>query len=97
MKVYQQGETAVLTCDLTNAAGTATSPDTSMTIVINDPTGAEQQAATAMTQDGTGDYSYKYRIASGAALGVWTYECVSTNAGETTIKGGQFEVVKRIT
>ena len=97
MKTFQQGETAKLTCEVTNSAGTLTDPGTSMKITVTDPTGTDQADAQDMTKDATGTYSYHYDIGASAELGVWTYECVAVNNAHTTIKGGSFEVVRRIT
>ncbi len=97
VKTYQQGETVVIDGDSTNRAGAATSPDTSMTITITDPAATDQVTAAAMTSDGTGDFHYDYNLAAAAVLGVWTYEIVSTNAGNVTIEPGRFNVVRRST
>ena len=97
LKTYQQGETVVIDADTTNRAGTAASAGTSTTIVINDPTGTEAQAAAAMSVDGTGDFHYNYTLVAAAPLGVWTYEIVTTNNALVTIEAGSFNVVRRST
>lgn len=95
MASYQRGETVILTISITDSAGAAASPTTSMVIRIKDPHGTRQVEDSAMTEDATGSYHYDYAIASDADLGEWQAEYIATDSGRVTIQTDSFTVIAR--
>ena len=93
MTQYLQGETAIISAEITNSAGTYINADT-ITCVIYDPAGT-QKATGAMTTDGTGLYHYDYNLASDAAVGVWEGLVTAVLGARTTKEQVEFIVETR--
>jgi len=90
MKVYQQGETAMVYFVVTKS-GALYDPSTSVTCSIWLPSGTLDVNASAMTKESTGKYYYDYQTAS-KALGVYRARCTATDGTPITIEEGFFEV-----
>lgn len=96
-KIYAVSKEESVDDDCVLVQGDLASPTTSMQVIIQDPTGAVAQAATNMTEDETGKYSYSgYAIPADAKIGIWTWEVRATSGSNVSIGAGAFEVIEQI-
>lgn len=95
MESFQQGETVeILTYSYTYSDVLIN--QTTLTVTINQPDGTEVLAATVMTNDSTGVYSYNYTLEDDADIGVWTVKIIATSGTEYTIQNDLFKVTTAI-
>lgn len=88
--VYQAGETIRLTATITNSAGAAADPTTTL-ISIEKPDGTLAVDGSAMTKSAVGSYYYDYLISS--SVGVYTVKLKATGSGgRVTIVPDSFKV-----
>jgi len=90
MTLYYQGETVIVSAEITNSAGTFIDP-ISITCAISDPEGTSK-ASGAMTKDDTGKYHYDYNLAEDASVGIWTAEVDAVVVTRTVTEKTQFAV-----
>ena len=85
MKIYIRGATAKLRgLSYNSKTNAATTPDTSITITVKDPTGTAVVDDQNMTNDDTGDHSYGYDIAADAVLGEYEYVITAVHSNDTS-------------
>jgi len=90
--VFTRGETVVCSLQVETNAGTATTPDTSYVVTIEDPDGTEVVDAATMTVDGTGELSKDYTLAADDVLGIYKVEYVLVHGVRKIIKQDTFVV-----
>jgi len=90
---FQKTETVVCSTTTTiKSTGIATTPATSMDIVITDPVGTEVVTSSAMTEDGDGLHHYDYTPASTVLTGEYKVQYKATDGTRITISKDTFEV-----
>ncbi len=83
---YNPGQ-VVVTSSTATLNGTAVTSFKSSTITIKDATGATVVNAAAMTNAGSGRYTYSYTLPTSAALGTWTGSVTMTDLKRNTGTG----------
>ena len=92
---YDYGETVPIHANYYDKAG-APIAQTGATVAVTDSAETIQQAATAMTEDATGIYSYDYTVPAAGPAGIWSYTTVGTDASGNEITNTVSFVVKAV-
>ncbi len=92
--IFQREETIICTLNVTNSAGTAIDPDTSIKVKIKANGKNVKLNDSNMSKSAVGVYYYDYTPPASAELGeydVWYY---TVNSGRTTILKDSFKLQK---
>jgi hypothetical protein len=93
MSRFLLGSTVICSIEVRDSSTNALAdPETSMEVVIYNPAGAIQVAATAMTKDSTGVYHYDFVSTTAMQTGSYRVIYVDTDSTRITKKDDDFEL-----
>ena len=96
VEVHLRGATVEIWAYFKNWEGDYASPDQGAKVsYLKDPDGTAQVEDTAMTEDDTGKWVYRYDTESDGVVGWWRYRCIGTDGAVSpkySIKDGSFEL-----